>query len=149
MKSEIVAIVDVITSPSPVKVTSPVPSNLKSSPIIEPFDVEIRYGDVTIESHEGESSIVASSRELPENTSEPDQTSLPIEEAGLTEIETGIIDSPLLWPSSPEIFTMVSESQVEPDTLPNIPVIGFRARTPVVSVSKISPKDCPTFEVII
>ena len=40
--------------------------------------------------------MVASSSELPENTSEPDQTSLPIEEAGLTEIETGIIDSPLL-----------------------------------------------------
>jgi hypothetical protein len=60
--------------------------------MIEPFDVDIRYGDVSIASHEGESSIVASSRELPENISEPDQTSLPIEEAGLTEIDTGIID---------------------------------------------------------
>ena len=39
---------DVITFPSPVKVTSPVPSNLRLSPIIEPLEVETKYGDVSI-----------------------------------------------------------------------------------------------------
>ena len=84
-----------------------------------------------------------------EKSSEPDQTSLPVEETGFTETVTGIIESPLLCPASPDMFTTVSESHVDPETLPKIPVIGFRVLTSDVSLSKISPRVCPTLEVII
>ena len=78
------------------KVTSPVPSNLRFSPSIEPSEVDRTYGSALIISHDGVSSTVASSKESPANSSEPDQINLPVDEAGSTLIEAVMIDSPLL-----------------------------------------------------
>ena len=77
-------------------VTSPVPSNLRSAPSIEPLDVDKTYGSALIISHEGDSSIVALSNESPENNSDPAQTNRPVDDAGSTIIGAEIIDSPLL-----------------------------------------------------
>ena len=96
MKSEIVAIDEVVTLPSPVNVTSPVPVNLRLSPSIDPSDVDKRYGSALIKSHDGDNSTVALSKESPENISDPAQTNLPVDDAGSTIIGAKITDSPLL-----------------------------------------------------
>ena len=50
-------------------------------------------------------------------------------------MEASIRDCPLLWPSEPETLTMASESQVEPETLPSIPVIGLTVLCSLCSVN--------------
>ena len=62
----------------------------------------------------GVSKTLASKTGSPSKSYSPDQVRSPDAVEGFTVIDASICDWPLLCPSSPEMFTIVSDSQVEP-----------------------------------
>ena len=76
----------------------------------------------------GDSSIPTPIIGSPSNSGAPDQTNWPVACVGSTLIVTSMCDSPFECPSEPEILTICSASQVDPETFPRIPEIGLILR---------------------
>ena len=84
----------VLTEPSPVNRTSPIPLKERASPDTVPSEVDTPYAGREIWSHSGISSTEAPSTALPSKSSVEDQTSCPVACAGSTVRETSTTSSP-------------------------------------------------------
>ena len=74
------------TEPSPMKVASPVPVNLRFSPSMVPLEVMATYGSMETSSEEGVRITCAESTGSPSKSSSPDHSRIPAAEDEDTEI---------------------------------------------------------------
>ena len=75
-------------------------------------------------------------RGSPPKSDSPDHSMVPVAPEASTWMSRVRTDSPLECPSSPLTIIIDSPNQVEPETLPRIPVTGFTVRSSLTSVSR-------------